>query len=338
MERPNPSTGVTASAIVTFVGSSLVILLALLTISPILLVRLFPSASARAQMPPYVTSTVEITALFYLALASWGFATGVGLLRLRAWARASILVFSCLEVLSMVCAAFGVFVASHLVNLPNRPPDFETVMRIGAVALGLLALVGVWWLVLFNLKSVRAQFDESGVAGTYGEGSDTAQARAMRSNRPLSISVIAILYLLALPSMVLGLVRGYPAMLGGYVFEGASARLIYVLSGAVSVSVGIGLLKLKPWARLCAIGLSVFYFVSSVLMAFIPGSTEKMLASLAKMDPRLAQPYVTQLMSSTIRFAWIFGCVGALVFVWFLVRNKAAFTQASAAASADPAA
>jgi hypothetical protein len=99
-----------------------------------------------------------------LALVILAACTIVGLFRLKIWARYSIMLLGLLDFLVFGLMALGLVVARArwimaALPLPNNPH-----LTIGDILLGLvvfyavLALIGVWWMVYFNIKSVRLIF------------------------------------------------------------------------------------------------------------------------------------------------------------------------------------
>ena len=334
MQTDNRSTGVTAAAIVAFVGSSLMALLSLLVLLPLVVKPALPPAAAGTPAAANLTGPLAVMALMYACLAAWGISTGVGLLRLRAWARASILVFSAFLALTALAAIPVPFIISRLPEFQHGPPEARFVgMTIVAVIFGLMAGLGIWWLVLFNLKSVRAQFDETRATGVYAEGPHTAQARAIRPRRPLSITIIAVLYLMGLPGALFALIRPYPAILMGQVLEGNPARLVFIVQGAIVLTLGVGLLQLKPWARILGICLSAVYALSGVVLFFMPASSEKMLAAMMKFTPPEAQRIAAGTLRTMLPFGLLIGILFSLAILWILAANRAAFTSDRAGAS-----
>jgi hypothetical protein len=326
MQRTERSSGVTTAAVVALLCSSLVALLCPLTLLPIFVIQKLPPAPPEAAPPANFRIMLVGAALLYAALAAWGIATGVGLFRLRAWARASILVFSGLEVFVFLFSAPMLFIVSRMPQMQAQAPGFQTGTMIVLAFMGLVAAVGVWWLVLFNLKSVRAQFDETRTTGAYAESGDSAQARAMRPHRPLSVTIIACLYLLGTPGIVFALIRPFPGVLLGWLLEGNAARAVHCVNIAVGLAVGIGLLRLKPWARLLGIYVAVWHWLNSLIFSLLPGHTEQLVRVMMQLNAGNRQPFAPEIQMIFLRFAWGAGWVATLLIVWILVRNKAAFT------------
>jgi hypothetical protein len=136
----NRSMGVTLSAVLVFLGSALTLCLGVLMV--------FGSLALREQQPQiaamrYILYGVDAV---YIALAVWGFATGVGLLRLREWARISMIVFSLLLLLCTLPAfLFLVFMPDTMTA--NSPANFVLVFKlVSGVFEGLLVALSAAWL------------------------------------------------------------------------------------------------------------------------------------------------------------------------------------------------
>jgi hypothetical protein len=107
---------------------------------------------------PHLRGLLILVALFQLAFAAWGVCNAVGLLRLRVWARVSVLFFAGVLVLLNGSAFFG-----GLIALGNLPAGSPGVTAAGAALLPrvLMVLVGIWWLVLFNTRRMKDAFAAS---------------------------------------------------------------------------------------------------------------------------------------------------------------------------------
>jgi len=309
-------------------------LMCLLSIVSVLLLRRLPASASVPPPPAILFPSILVVSLFYAGLAAWGIFTGVGLIRLKAWARASVLVLGGLMDVAAIGAIPVILVMSRLPDTGKEVPGARAAgLVVTGVFLAVMAGVGTWWLVLFNLKSVRAQFDETRATGVYAEGPHTAQARAIRPRRPLSITIIAVLYLMGLPGALFALIRPYPAILMGQVLEGNPARLVFIVQGAIVLTLGVGLLQLKPWARILGICLSAVYALSGVVLYFMPASSEKMLAAMMKFTPPEAQRITAGMLRTMLPFGLLIGILFSLAILWILAANKAAFTSDRAGAS-----
>jgi|HubBroStandDraft_1064217.scaffolds.fasta_scaffold659774_2 membrane protease YdiL (CAAX protease family) len=108
------SAGVTAAAIVAMLGSAFTLFMAVVTGLGLVLVRYLPQRNGIAPMGA-VAALGPI--LFYLALGGCGFATALGILKLRPWSRISMIIFGGFTVVS--CVVTGLFM--FFIPMPAVP-------------------------------------------------------------------------------------------------------------------------------------------------------------------------------------------------------------------------
>jgi hypothetical protein len=162
------------SAVVAILGSAVMLLLAVLMIATGVL---GPQASDQALSPKVLTAIMIAMAAIFTALAAWGISTAIGLFRRRPWSRISILIFAGLLTLfaasGLLMTPFMQFPAD-----PNVGARLTSIIRWSMVVFyTALTAIGVWWLILFNLRSSRRYF--------------SGPADAPASGKPLSVSLIA---------------------------------------------------------------------------------------------------------------------------------------------------
>lgn len=178
----NRSTGVTVSAVLVFIGSGLTVVFGGLFGFVTLLVPKGPA------QPPFVRYVLAFSIVMYAAFGIWGIASGIGLLRLRQWARISVLVFSGILLF---------FTVPMLIMLPFLPmPRLEGSGNIVlAIKLGMsffygtIAAIGGGWLYFFNRRSVKEQFRRQPEAVLLTSAEAIIPASSP-SRRPLSIGII----------------------------------------------------------------------------------------------------------------------------------------------------
>ena len=297
------SIGVTLSAIASILGSASLLLVVLLTTVSALLLPNDPAMTAQTRVAALIGATV----LFLFS--AWGIATAVGLLRLCAWARWSILAFSVL--LTFVGAATALCVL--FIPLPRTPgvsPDFTRAILAGiACFYAVLALIGGFWLYFFNTSRVRTQFAGGGLTQPPG-------------GRPFSLTMIAWLMLSGGALCGVLALLPLPAVLGGWIVSGWAARLVYAGTALIELWLGWGLLRLRPLSRVLSIAFSVLGPVNSLLFALLPGADARFAAVLAVYSPELRY-------SSTSHFPSLFGGIATVplsaVVIWFLVKCRPAF-------------
>ena len=132
-----------------------------------------------------------------------------------------------------------------------------------------MGAVGLWWAVLFNSRSGKTQFVGN---------------RLAEDARPVSISIIAWLFILGFLSLPFTLAMRWPMAFLGLLLTGWIASAVSTLYAAFQMYVGIGLLRLSPRSRVLAIYYSIFGAVNSILFYSLPGH-ETRIAAMAKAMP-----------------------------------------------------
>jgi hypothetical protein len=150
------SVGVTVNAVVALLGSVLALAMAgLMVFTAVFALQSAPVDTPKEFPLPavYLKAFMVLMPLVYALPAVWGICTGIGLLRLKNWARISTIVFGGLLAAFGLFGAFSALMVS-LVTLPsasNVDPAFMAMFRVVMVlfAMGELGL-GSWWL-LFSI-------------------------------------------------------------------------------------------------------------------------------------------------------------------------------------------
>jgi len=341
------SVGVTVIAILSLIGSALVfamgvLMLAVMGLAPTPRSNEFPGS------PAFFKIILVFAALMYLLPAVWGVLTGIGLWRLKNWARISIIVFA---VLLSVMGGFAGLI-SFAVPFPVAPdsgvnPSVMSSMRIvmGAFWLSQLA-VGIWWLVFFNRPRVKAQFLQPSLeaAGAltlqaaYPLQIATPNAATHRTaERPLSITILAWLLLAGTLFIPFSLALHAPAILFTKLLTGRAAGAFFLSFAILQLCIGVGLLRLKPAARIAAIAYFIFGVVNTAIFYLAPGGHGRALAlveSQQSMFPwmRFAQNQSQFLIDSTplIAVGAAGGVIATAIPIYFLITRKFAFERAAA--------
>ncbi|MGC1170486.1 MAG: hypothetical protein WA886_16405, partial [Candidatus Acidiferrales bacterium] len=252
------SAGVKISAIVVFIGSGLTLLWSAFLVLGV------AALATKGNALPFPTSFGIVLILFMLAFAVWGVATGINLLRLRAWARISMVLFSAfLLVVAVPGILMMLFVPLPATIDATNPELTQKVMataRVGMVMVyAILAVLGVWWLYFFNSRPVKEQFgrpDAPAPASQAVWGAPAAAAVSEQLKRPLSITIIAYVSLLGACVLPLIQLMHVPMMFMGIFYTGWKASLIIMGFMSVQLMMAYGLLKLEPWGR----SLAIYYF------------------------------------------------------------------------------
>jgi hypothetical protein len=256
-----PSASVIAAGIFAVAGSLLTILILSLGLVSFVMV----GSRANAQMPAWVTTAMEAMLALFVAVAIFGVVTGVGLLRLRNWARISALVWAGV---SAPFSAFGVLliVLTPFPTPPNVPAGLIAAMRWGfAIFYALPLLIGVWWLVLFNGAAMKRQFSGQDISADSGI--------PQKPRCPTPIAVLAWFYIVSVLTSVPFLFLlpfPMPMFMFGHLISGFAGRVILGLNCLLFPVAGIGLLKLKSWSYPLTIGIHLLWFASGIVTILSP--------------------------------------------------------------------
>jgi hypothetical protein len=318
--------GVVLSAIVLGFAAALLLLLAAVTLLGAVMMGHAPppttiNPGVATPPPAILIATVAAIACFYLALAAWGIATLIGLVRMRPWARVSIMIIGaglgCLGLFS----ALGCFAMPLLMQSMPMPPNSNPAMLhaifIGMAVVALLvAALGITWLVYFALRRTREAFIAAPPPSAplpnpytptplpHAHALDYSVAQPLEATqsfdplppvaytqtwsqtaaplpqpaipkRPVSITVLGILFLLAAVCSLPSLALPFPLLLCGFTVSGWAAHST-VLAIAIFTSVtGIGLLLVRKPAWFMAIAYCAFGLVNTLVLLF-PGGRERM--------------------------------------------------------------
>lgn len=325
------SAGVVAAALVAMLGSAFMLLMALLTVLSVVLSRFLPQQNGIAAAG---TAAVTAIALFYLALGGGGFATALGVLKLRPWARIPMIIFGGFTAFTCVFTGLLVFFIP-MPAVPNSnltPADWSHVRVVTVAMFAIPAAIGVWWLVLFNLRSTRQQFTAGAPAAASlpppipTDAASRPAVPAAGPARPVSITIIACLYLLGALSLPYTLMGNHPAIFLGRLVWGRSATALVLLTLAATLYAGIELLRLRPAARIVGICLTLYGVLNSLLFVLLPGADARFGEMMSTMQVPTVLPMSAFL--TIIRFSMLAGAAVSIVILWILIANKSVFRRA----------
>jgi len=339
------SVGVTVIVILSLLGSVFTFAIGILVVV-LMIMAPVPRSGPFPASPAFFRVMLLLASLMYLLPAVWGIVTGIGLWRLKNWARISMIVFS---VLLILMGGFSGLM-TLVIPIPPTPgnnvdPSVITGVRISIGAFMLtLAGVGVWWLVFFNRSKVKEQFglspalaDASSLQTSYPvQGVPVGTADPGARKRPLSISVLAWLVLISCLSLPFSLLLRAPAILFTKLLTGWPADLFYLAFAVAQVSIGLGLLRLRPAARMAAIIYFAFGSVNAAVFYLAPGGDARMLALME--SERSMFPWMRMLPSQPqfhfestpfLVMGAICGLIGTAIPLYFLITRKFAFDKAA---------
>ena len=341
------SAGVTAISILSMIGSAFMLLIGILFVLVAILAPI-PEAPGIPYSPAFFKAMFWGIAIFHALLAAWGILTGIGLFRLKKWARISIIVFSVLLILQ---SAFGVLIALIMPFLPRQNQSADpAAMIISSIIMAVLALtllgLGIWWLVFFLRKKVREQFASTltmlpispGLEGS-APTLDPLATSSMPSptRRPLSFTIIAGFILVSCLFIPLNIFLRTPAILLTKLLVGWPATMYFIAFLILQLYIGIGLLRMKLTARVVAIAYFCFGFVNGAIFYLAPGGNSRILNLITRsqeifpwMQPwQNQQPFVLDF-KPLIAVGVCMGLAVVMIPIYFLITRKAAFEKAAA--------
>jgi hypothetical protein len=294
-----------------------------------------PPGSAAATPPPAVLiASISLAfSLFLVLLAAWAIVTIVGLVRLRNWARYSVLVIGgCMAALGLLSVCGIILVAAvsaQAAPTPGVPTHvMQAIWLITALFYAAIAAVGIWWLTYFNLRSVKTFFTPN----PYAPNATLPPPPGFPNtpSTPTAIIVIACLFLLSTLGCLIALFLPFPAFLYGFILSGPIVKVIYIALGLLTAAIGIGLLRLDNRARLATYGLIALGAINLCLLAtpwYRAGFRSYNLQLTESLRPAWVPPTPPFVFSGPIlALSAVFGLAVYAAILWLLHRHRAAFT------------
>ena len=284
------------------------------------------SSSSHAVLPAYTRTLSEIVWGTLLVAACYLIWCGIGVIRLRAWARISLLIFAAMMLFFGVIGIFVFLFVAFASDMPG-PPGMKTIILATLVFVyGVPVILAFWWLILFTRRSVVAQFQ--------ARAAMLAPSRTVRFSKPgcpLPVSIVAwfllssILSLAILPFLPFPL----PAIFFGHMFVGPVAMVLLLVQSLGIVAGSIGLLRLQRWSFPLTVGLQLFYLANGLITFIAPNYVDQARTIVKQMQipsPPAGTP-------DFLRYARYFGWTGLLVplacIIALLYSREAFYSAAS---------
>lgn len=316
MRRP---VGVTVAALILGLMALFGLLVIALSFAEMFLMdspALHEAAGTRTTMAGF-----DLISACFFVFCLW---TVVGLFRLRRWARYSVVVIgAALFLLSLAISALLLVVRRFI---PAAPPAKMSAAQFH-LASGLLifiavvylafALIGLWWVIYFNLKSVRRAFAAAKIGAILRE----EQPLPETPDGAWHAVVLAFACLMLFGSLImLGLASLQVFFFLGIIVYGKIAIAAYLIFAAIQLFVGIGLLrKLRP-AYWTAIGWQVFGAIN-VALFLIPAYAARVLAAQSVVSGRFSFPLPTNqpaMLHMQREFMTLGGAISLVLMLFFL--------------------
>jgi hypothetical protein len=270
--------------------------------------------------------------IFLLLCAIFVVVAGVQVIRLRNWARISLLTIAGLMLFFGLMGIVVIFV-TLFVSTPADPRISEGFLAaVLAVIYGIPTAVSIWWLILFTRRSVVAQFQTSAAL----EPPPPPSAMAVFNNPecPLAIRIVGWYlgsFVLVIPFLPF-LSGSIPAIYFGKVVFGPAALAVYALNFALISIPGIGLLLLKRWSYPFTIVGQLLASANAICTTLSPSYEATVRAMFEKMSiPSL--PSSTEQMLHYSRYFSLIGLIFPIAIVVTLLVTRRKFYEAANRAS-----
>jgi hypothetical protein len=278
-------------------------------------------APAQKELPGISRAGLSVFLLIFLAVAVFGIFTGVGLIRLRNWARISALAWAA------ITAVFSAFLLIAILVIPFPPvPDTPgvsvgTIKAVMAIFYGIPILIGVWWLILFNQLSTKAQF--------IGNSAPKLIQTSPLPRCPLPVAIIAGIMLFSVLGMFAMPLLRMPVfmILFGHRMRGEFGNFLFASTTVLYLAAAIGLLRLKRWSYPLSLGLYGFWTLSGVVTFLSPNYKQILQETFSEMHVPESSAMSLQFISSPA-FA-LFSLIPTLMIVGILLYYRTRFWAAS---------
>jgi hypothetical protein len=328
MNRPLP---VTLSAILLGLLAALELFAALGMVAAgfLFLHKGFPAPPPTPYPPSFLPIVMFAMSLFFVALAVWSILTLIGLVRLRSWARYSVLVIAgCLAFFagmgSLMSFAMPFLASSVAPPTPDASPALmHGVFFVVGAFYALFAAIGIALLVYFNLAKTRALFLQNAPVNLAPPNTCTGRPR------PIAITILSWFLMISTPFCGIYAFFPLPAFFFGYIVYGLAAHLVFATFAIMGLAIGIGLLRLRWEARIAAFAWLGIGFLN-MFAILTPWGSRNFRLYMDKFAVSSSTAPTPIVFNSTgfVLLSCLFGAAINLFLLWLLHRHRDAFTPA----------
>lgn len=332
MNRPIP---VILSAILLGLFAALQVLLAFVETAAgfLFLHKGFPQPAPSPYPPSFLPIMMFAMSLFFVALAVWSILTLIGLVRLRSWARYSVLVIAGCATAIGAILTLTFFVMPFLMPAMATQPTPNPHMMQGAflfigTLFALFTAIAIALFSYFNLAKTRALFQQNAPVSLAPPNTSTGRPR------PAAITVLSWILIISTPFCGLYAFFPFPAFFFGFIFYGLAAHVVFAAFAIVSLAIGLGLLRLHWEARIAAIAWLGFGFLN-MFAILTPWGSRNFRLYMDKFAVSSSTAPTPIVFNSTgiVIVSCLIGAAINLFLLWLLHRQREAFTLAPPAPS-----
>jgi hypothetical protein len=325
---PRASASVIVAGIFAILAGACVVLLSVAALI------LFSSArfAKSSLFPAFMLPVLIFFWIFLLLCGLFLSAVGIQVMRLRNWARISLLVIAGLMLFFGVMG-IAVILATLFISAAADPRVSRGLLAaILALIYGIPTAISVWWLILFTRRSVVAQFHD--FAALQAPRAPSTMSVFNNPECPLAVRIMGWYlgsFILIIPFIPF-LPSSVPAMYFGKVFFGPAALGVYTCNFALISIPGIGLLLLKRWSYPLTIASQLLASINAIFTTSSPSYEANVRAVFEKMNiPNF--PSNTEQMLHYSRYFNLIGLLIPIAIVVTLVIARGKFYEAANRAS-----
>jgi hypothetical protein len=304
---------------------------ALLSVAALIL---FSSArfAKSSLFPAFMLPVLIFFWIFLLLCGLFLSVVGIQVIRLRNWARISLLVIAGLMLFFGVMGIAVIFVTLFISTPADPRVSRGLLAAILALIYGIPTAISVWWLILFTRRSVVAQFHA--FAALQAPRVPSTMSVFNNPECPLAVRIMGWYlgsFILIIPFIPF-LPSSVPAMYFGKVFFGPAALGVYAFNFALISIPGIGLLLLKRWSYPLTIAGQLLASSNAIFTTSSPSYEANVRAVFEKMNiPNF--PSNTEQMLHYSRYFNLIGLLIPTAIVVTLVIARGKFYEAANRAS-----
>jgi hypothetical protein len=326
---PRASTSIIVAGIFAILGGALG---AFSSLASLILFSFSQHLAVSPALPDYLRHVLVFFWIFLLLCALFVVVVGIQVIRLRNWARLSLLTIAGLMLFFGLMGIVVIFVTLFVATPADPRVSQGSLAAILGVIYGIPTAVSIWWLVLFTRRSVAAEFQSS--AALEPPRSPSAMAVFNNPECPLAIRIVGWYlgsFVIAIPFIPF-LPNSIPAAYFGHVLFGPAAIAIYILNFALISIPGIGLLLLKRWSYPLTIASQILASVNAIYTTMSPSYDANVRAMFEKMSIPSLPPNTEQMLHYSPYFSLI-GLVFPIAIVITLLLTRRQFYEAAGRAS-----
>lgn len=326
MKQSGPPASVAAAGIVGILASLFTILIAVASFAGMFMFQ--PDNSPA--IPPFAKPLAIAMMFLFGGLAIFGIFTSLGVLRLKRWARLSMMVWG--GVMAAFCGLillFTAFVPLPDVSAADTGLTSQYFRILISVMYGVPFLIGIWWVLLFNQSAVKEQFLAGAAVEVDGHLASKPEPRC-----PLPLAILAGFTIFSAGFSLLLPLTNFPVnpILFGYRLHGLFGVVLFYLSAALVLAGAIGMLRLKRWSYPLMLAQYFFWMASGTITLVLPNydlNLHEMLSQMHLPEGQMGQAAVAQ-----TRVFGVLSLIPGVLLIWLMLYFHTRFVEACAASEA----